>query len=126
MATFRFIGSTAHLHVQGKIVDLTYFGQKVELSEDDYALFFANRVALLPQSEFAAFGITESELDQFATAAEMASAPASFLKKVDAARAKFSALMSVPAAPAPTEPVSNDVVMPEQNTTEVAPEHAGN
>lgn len=121
MPTYRFVGTTATLHRNGKSIDLNYFGQTVELAIDEAKHEALNRIALLPQADFNSCGFTSDELGRYATAAEIRSAPATFLKKVEDARNKFVANLFAPAAPVVVEPAAVKPAPVVPSTPEVKP-----
>lgn len=121
MATYRFIGDVALVHIDGRDISLTEFGQTVDLADDQAKLEVSQRVPLLSEAEWKKIGITDAELDSYPTNIEQRLAPAAFLikkqKALDLFVAKVIALFQpvpvvAPVAPAPT-PAPVEQVAPE-------------
>ena|SRR5579875_3264565 len=87
---YRFIGDVARLRIDGQHIDLTYFGQEVDMTEDQARGGLGSPVVAIPDSEFQALGFTPDELEKYSTSVDQRSAPATFLAKKQRALELFT------------------------------------
>ena len=98
MKTYRFIGSESEYAGNS----FTFYGQPVEMNEDDAtALILAHPPALLlPEDAFLKCGFKPEELEEFRATFLHDAAPPAFLKKAQAARQALHDLRDSLANPA--------------------------
>lgn len=82
MKTYRFLGTASDI---GGYPALRSFGQKIELPDDIAADAVRGNLPIIPESQFAALGFTDEELQKYQTPVSRRTATQSFNRKVQKA-----------------------------------------
>lgn len=96
--TYRFIGSSSQVILSGKVQELNQFGQAFEMSDEQAAQ--VPNLPALPDADFKAIGITDSELKGTVPADKRQKAIDAFIARLTKKRETVPPAPSVPPAPA--------------------------
>lgn len=100
MATYRFIGLDSQVTLDGKLVELNQYGQALELTDEQAAVFEKDNLPIVPDDEFKkVFSDAEIKAGDFRPDKRF-TAMQKFVERIIALHARKQAPAPAPAAPA--------------------------